>query len=343
MLNSQTVKKMAKKFGADLVGISSLDRFEGAPKQNDPRYIFPQAKALIVLGYRIPRGTFRGIEEGTYFASYPSMGYAGINWVYGPMVLWNLTRYIEDQGYEAVPVPNINGGEAVNIFSGKFKMNWSVPVSPEKPYPDVLINFRIAAFCAGLGEIGHSRIFLTPEFGPFQRFNIVLTDAPLDPDPLYSGPQLCDKCMSCVRNCPGALSKESTVKLEIAGRTVEFSELQHDKCLEGIRGNNGNNPFKQGYPSYYGYGCAIEAGKGCLRACYAHLESKGVLKKKFHERFRKGKMWSVNLDEERPLSQHIIDDYISKGKIEEDKPVQKKDADSKNKKIHGNKIADPWS
>ena len=70
MLTSKKVKKFAKAAGADIVGIASMDRFDGAPKQFDPRYIFPEAKALIVLGYRIPRGVFRGIEEGTHFMNY---------------------------------------------------------------------------------------------------------------------------------------------------------------------------------------------------------------------------------------------------------------------------------
>lgn len=346
LLNSEMVKKAARQFGADLVGITSMDRFEGAPKQYDPRYIFPEAKAMIVLAYRMPRGTFRGIEEGTFFASYPSMGYAGINWVYGPMVLWNLTKMIEDEGYDAVPIANINGGEAVNIFTGDFKMNWSIPVSPEKPYPDVLVNFRIAAFCAGLGEIGYSRIFLTPQFGPMQRFNIMLTDAPLEPDPLYDGPRICDRCKLCVKNCPGALSKDRTVKLTVAGRTLEFAEIDPNKCLEGVRGDvgNGGSPFIQKYPALYGYGNAIEGAKGCIRACYIHLEARGILQNKFHEKFRKGKAWSITPGEIKPISRHVIDEYINKGRIEECQDPSKERTEDKEGEKAGSVTVkgDPW-
>ncbi len=202
MISAETVKQMGKEMGADLVGIADMNRFEGTPKQFDPRYIFPEAKVMIVLAYRIPRGIFRGIEEGTYFSNYPSIGYAGMNQVFGPMILWNLTRYIEDEGYDAVPIANINGSEAINIFNGNFKTDWSVPVSPEKPYPDILINFRFSAYYAGLGEIGYSRLFLSPEFGPMNRFVVILTDAPLTPDPIYHGPAICDRCKLCVKNCP---------------------------------------------------------------------------------------------------------------------------------------------
>lgn len=47
-----------------------MDRFEGAPKQVDPRYIMPEAKALVVMAFRILRGFLRGIEEGTDFISF---------------------------------------------------------------------------------------------------------------------------------------------------------------------------------------------------------------------------------------------------------------------------------
>ena len=58
-INAEEVKKFAKAHGADLVGIGSMDRFEGAPKQMDPRYIFPEAKVIIGLAFRIPSLSFR--------------------------------------------------------------------------------------------------------------------------------------------------------------------------------------------------------------------------------------------------------------------------------------------
>ncbi|MEN6302644.1 MAG: hypothetical protein ABFD96_07975, partial [Armatimonadia bacterium] len=106
MLNAQKVKDCCLAAGADVVGIASMDRFEGAPLQSDPRQIFPDAKSMIVMGFRIPRGSLRGIEEGTFYVSYASMGYAAINHVLQPMTLWGVTAMIEDEGYEAVPIPN---------------------------------------------------------------------------------------------------------------------------------------------------------------------------------------------------------------------------------------------
>jgi len=65
---------------------------------------------MIVMGFRIPRGTLRGIEEGTFYISYASMGYAGINHVLQPMVCWQVTAMLEDAGYEAMRIPTTTAG-----------------------------------------------------------------------------------------------------------------------------------------------------------------------------------------------------------------------------------------
>ncbi|MCM8785666.1 MAG: hypothetical protein NC827_06385 [Candidatus Omnitrophica bacterium] len=300
MLNSKKVKEVAKKLGADLVGIADVNRFEGAPKQTDPRYINPDAKALIVIGLRIPRGVLRGIEEGTYFLSYSSQGYGSINMIYNPFILYHLTRFIEDNGYEATPIPNdYYNWPAITYHDGKLKENWSRPVSPEKPAPDVFIHFRIAAYLAGLGEIGYSKLLLTPEFGPRQRFACILTDAPLEPDPIYQGPKLCDRCMLCVKECSaGAISSEEKVKVRFKalGTEVEWGKLDVDACTKGFQGYE---PYKK-YNPFIGqpsnviiYSRALEGARGCIRACMIHLESQGKLKNKFKEPFRKRKAWYI--------------------------------------------------
>jgi len=296
MLTSRKVKEVAKKLGADLVGIASMDRFEGAPKQMDPRYINPEAKALIVLGLRIPRGALRGIEEGTYFLSYSSQAYGSINAYYMPFIFYHLTRFIEDNGYEATPIQNdYYNWPAIDYGTGKIRENWSKPVSEEKPMPDIFIHFRIAAYLAGLGEIGYSKIFLTPQFGPRQRFACILTEAPLEPDPIYEGPKICDRCMLCVKECSaGAISPNETVKVVLAGKEIEWGKLDVEKCTKGFQGKE---PYKKynpfiGEPSpVINYSRALEGARGCIRACMIHLEKEGKIKNKFELPFRRRKAW----------------------------------------------------
>ena len=318
-LTAAMVKEQAKAMGADLCGIASMDRFEGTPAQFDPRYIFPNAKSCIVLGFRIPRGYFRGIEEGTYFASYAGMGYGNINRIVSPLSLRYLCCYIEDFGWEAAPVPNLFLGNAVKFETQKQAPEYSVPVRDGLPQPDILVDYRVCADLAGLGQIGYSKVFLTPEFGPFQRFVILLTDAPLEPDPIFEG-QLCDRCMRCAKACTGgAISMTETESITVAGHKIEWGKLDVLKCSTAYMGAHKEyNPFlPEGTPSpeelsttyhgyhhknnWTGYGSAdgnnppIEGARGCMRECYAHLEQRGVLTRNFHNPFReKGqKQWKI--------------------------------------------------
>ena len=96
MITSQEIKAMAKRMGADIVGIGSIDRWSTAPIQMDPKQIMPKAKSIIALGFRVLRGSLRGIEEGTYFSNYSAMGYGGITYLYMPMTVINLSKMIED-------------------------------------------------------------------------------------------------------------------------------------------------------------------------------------------------------------------------------------------------------
>ncbi|MHC4216183.1 MAG: 4Fe-4S binding protein [Planctomycetota bacterium] len=314
MLDADTVKKEAKRLGADMVGIAPVDRWEGAPKQMDPRYIMPEAKSIIVMGFRVMRGSLRGIEEGTFFSNYSSMGYGGITYLYMPIVVINLCRMIEDQGFEAFPMGHQSDWRAIDNEGG-LRDGYSVPVEEGKPAPDIMVHLRIAGFLAGLGEIGFSKVFLSPQFGPRQRLGIVITEAELEPDPLYDGPELCNKCYACVKECPGnAIPKDKTVKVTLAGKEVEWSDIDCKACDKAFRGGekvaegekgtyfdfsdeykpSSISPFFHKPRNLYNTGQAICGGKGCMRACMVSLEKRGVLKNKCNTEFRRKKPWKVD-------------------------------------------------
>ena len=102
MLTAEVIKQHAKAMGADLVGIASIDRFEDAPIQQDPRQIMPEAKSVIAVAFRVNRGSLRGIEEGTFFSNYSAMGYGGITYLFMPLVVMNMARMIEDEDRKSV-------------------------------------------------------------------------------------------------------------------------------------------------------------------------------------------------------------------------------------------------
>ena len=351
MLTADMVKQAARRFGADAVGIGSLDRFDGAPPEMDPRHIAPRAKSLIGMIFRIPRGYLRGCEEGTHFFQYPSMGYGGINEIYAPSVLYNTARYIEDHGYEGIVYRNTGGRSALSDMTGKpgreespelhrdqtggsttspnKRAVLSRPAAPGLPAPDVFIHFRIGAYICGLGEIGYSKMFLTPQFGPANRQAFILTDAELEPDPIYDGPELCNDCMACAAVCPGqCIDRNERVTVNIAGQEVSWGKLDEWKCFAYYIGaNKATNPFlppdalkdipdgdaiikgrkatitpeeypavndavNRHYPNEPGGYNPPKCG-GCLRACLNAMEKRNVLTPRFANRFRENKAWKL--------------------------------------------------
>ncbi|HEX2950888.1 MAG TPA: (4Fe-4S)-binding protein [Armatimonadota bacterium] len=335
MLTSAMVKKTAIEFGADLVGIADIDRFTGVPKENDPHYIAPNAKVVIGLGFRILRGSLRGIEEGTHFYQYPEMGVVNIDERFAPMVLRRLGCFLEDHGYEGVVQRTIPDRRPASDpgtnpeHPSVHKLASATPVEPDKPAPDVLINFQHAAYLCGLGEIGDGGFFLTPEFGPLQRFAFILTDAPLEADPIYNGPSICDHCSECISGCPGqAISPTETVATTLADKTIRHAKLNEWQCAAYYAGAYAaKNPFlandvlnkfpdgekiargekqlsadevKQLLPilngAYYGVSIGYNAclcGRACYRACLMHLEQSNTLTKKFHSPFRTKPDWEL--------------------------------------------------
>jgi len=133
---------------------------------------------------------------------------------------WALAKFLEEKGYPTIAVPVTS--------SWRFR-----------PYKNIKNEFTPdishihAAVAAGLGEIGWDGNFLSPQFGPRERLNTVITSAPLDPDPMYDGPPLCDHCLDCVKFCPThSLSKEvkGINKVEIGGKTYRYINKNKWRC-----------------------------------------------------------------------------------------------------------------
>src|SRR5690606_10701785 len=104
------------------------------------------------------RGTLKTIEQGTYWQAYNCDSYWYINEVLSVEILRKLCLHLEAKGYTSVPVHN------------PFMSHVGRQIRDDQPEgPDGIISLRMVGVAAGLGELGHSKIFLTPEFGPRQR------------------------------------------------------------------------------------------------------------------------------------------------------------------------------
>lgn len=249
--------------GADLCGIAPIARFADVPASHHPSSIFPEAKSVVVLGKRITRGALRGVEEGTQMQNYHLYG---LGWLTN-RILATLTfktcEVLEDAGWEAVPLQDLPPETPP----------MGVPVRPGQPAPNVMVDVIDAAVRAGLGEIGTCGLLLTPQYGPRQRFQLVLTDAELDPTPPLAGP-VCVRCADLSAVCPlGAITAEG---------------LNTAVCRTCQNGALPNPAHPAGQPD--------RLGALCARTCVQALEDAGRLENRFARPFRARAPWGVVIE-----------------------------------------------
>lgn len=219
-----TITQQIKNFAlgecrVDKVGIASIDRFNESPEGQHPTDFLPGCKSVIAFCVRLPDGaveaTYRAFEDLNYnvHGIYGAFGYSGAPNYNLMFANYKIARFVEKlTGCAATPEP-------------------AGPTHGAK-----MMSMRHCAYAAGLGEFGWNSLMLTPEFGPRNRFGAVLTTAELDPDPMYSGPKLCDpaKCHVCEKLCPtGAIPPyvEGSGRIVCAGgKEIAYGQTNWSKC-----------------------------------------------------------------------------------------------------------------
>lgn len=304
----------------DKIGVANIERFDNAPPDMHPRNIMPGCRSVVVFLKRIVRGTCRGVDEGTHWPSYHIFSYPGLSGMLGKAG-YRLSRFIEQYGYDATQA-------SAKATSREFGPA-GPPPQPGQPVVDVVLHYRIAATLAGLGEIGWSKVFMTPEFGPRQRLGVILTNAELEPDPIVTG-VLCDRCKRCVAECPaGAVAADKSVGIEVEGHRIEWNDLDLGKCkLTHFGLNKKSGPFFakrfpgidlsvdnqevtwleawdlgramfQTMPALDALAASPVAAcgaRGCIIGCMKHVEKKGVVSNTFRTRpvFSESEPWRLD-------------------------------------------------
>lgn len=166
--------QIAKENGADIVGFASADRFD---KEDAIFKIYPETKTVIGLCFRVLRGIYRGVEEGSTYYQYTTMGVENMEETVMPMALLKVSMAIEHEGFLALPQRQ---------HQQIMKENNST--NPEVAYDaiyrgcesEIQMDFLNTAQKCGLGEIGFHNRLLTDAFGPMVRVCFILTDAELE-------------------------------------------------------------------------------------------------------------------------------------------------------------------
>lgn len=241
---AQSVKDVAMRFGAALVGIAGVERFDpmppyfdAVPKGHHPRDFLPGARSVISVAQPILDGVLDGparlneqpmemipdhVKSAFMDSVYSRVGHTLHDFML-EFIAQAVGQHLMSRGFQTMIFPTtgihpqLEGWNEAEIWQGRGNLKGSPFKYTYGPF-----SHRHAATRAGLGEFGYNNVVLTPQFGPRQRFNSIVTDAELMPDPLLDRP-LClrDRCGLCLKAC---YMKAITMRDSEAGRDYRSVE-----------------------------------------------------------------------------------------------------------------------
>ena len=179
------IKRAARMFGADLVGVCHVDErwIYSHDRSGDPIAVPPDYRTAIVLGIAMDP------DAVSTSPAYESAAATGIGYSKMAFTIACTAEFLRNLRYGAVPMGNDTA--------------LSIPL----------------AIDAGLGQLGRNGLLITPEYGPCVRLCKLFTDLPLEPDrPIDFGvTDACRDCHQCADACEaGAISDAREPSYDIA-------------------------------------------------------------------------------------------------------------------------------
>lgn len=204
--------------GAALAGIVTTETLSGGPPSTDLEYVLQGARSAVTFGVAMDPASIP-----------PYLRKEDRLWLEREMIRANveaggialhLANYLRNKGHRAEPV-------AANLVYRPGEDDSSGYDPTATVYPDLA--HRYLAVRAGLGHIGRSGNFLSPEHGAAVILGAVVTDAALDPSPpLPPEDNYCDDCRLCQAAClSGFMDFSGEERVELGGLPVSYSRRRN--------------------------------------------------------------------------------------------------------------------
>lgn len=208
MLTSAKAKAMIRGYGADLVGIASVDRFKAAPKGYHPCDALPGCQSVIVFAKKFLHSTLAGPSAVPYTII------RNLLTTELDLMSVRICYDLEGMGHTAIPT-GTNGPTEYDTATGRFRN---------------IVSAKHCAVQAGLGRIGKNTLLITPEFGNMVWLSVILTDIDLEADPVLEGSPCPEGCRLCIDACPI--------------HAVGEPEMHQQECWDFAFGGDNGGDFK---------------------------------------------------------------------------------------------------
>lgn len=194
LFNSKRVKEIVKSLGADLCGISPVERFNKAPKGFRPNDIYKDCKSVVVFAKRLPTGSLfaSNCVPYTYVSNIVTqeVDRLGIE----------VSLRLERQGIRVVPIPSSDPYE-----------HWE----PERSYGRAILSLRHAGYLAGLGVLSKNTLLMNKDYGNMIEIGAVLVDIELEGDHIVTYEGCLSDCQICIDFCPQRALDGKTVNQQL--------------------------------------------------------------------------------------------------------------------------------
>jgi epoxyqueuosine reductase QueG len=202
-MDSQQIKTMAARLGADVCGVADVGRFIDSPKGFHPLDIMAETRSVIVIAKPLSRTAYHSANLVSY-----TLLRNRILVVLDDIAI-RMCEEIEATGARALPIPS---AEPYQFWDTGLRHGQGI------------LSLKHAAQLAGVGTLGKNTVLLNPRFGNRLWLGAVLTDLRLTPDPMLEK-QCLDGCRLCLDACPqGALDGTTIIQRRCRERSFQASE-----------------------------------------------------------------------------------------------------------------------